>query len=122
MPYLGATLSYDNFELKTFRNRAHCAKLRFQELRKVLRSNGALSARHRLRLYKATVCPALWYSLGSIGVTGEVLRGVVSVMERAGICPQQFFIDQAALKTRSIAADMFPSAELKHRELRRSEL
>ncbi|CAE7567920.1 unnamed protein product [Symbiodinium necroappetens] len=131
MPYLGAILAYDNYELKTFRNRAQCAQMRFQELRKVLRSNGALSARHRLRLYKATVWPSLWYSLSSIGVTGEVLRGVISVlsghlrkvlriyeggitnqavMERAGMIPQQFFTAQAELKAGSIDADPFRSA------------
>ncbi|CAE7230236.1 unnamed protein product [Symbiodinium sp. CCMP2592] len=37
---------------------------------KVLRSSGALSA-HRFRLYKATIWPALWYSLSSVGVTGR---------------------------------------------------
>ncbi|CAE7531981.1 unnamed protein product, partial [Symbiodinium necroappetens] len=142
MSYLGATLSYDNYELKTFQNRAHCAQLRFQELRKVLRSNGALSARHRLQLYKATVWPSLWYSLSAIGVTGEVLRGVTSVLsghlrkvlriyeggitnqaviDRAGMCPQRFFADQAALKAASIAADPFRSADLKQRELQRAE-
>ncbi|CAE7331161.1 unnamed protein product, partial [Symbiodinium sp. KB8] len=142
MSYLGATLSYDNYELKTFQNRAHCAQLRFQELRKVLRSNGALSARHRLRLYRATVWPSLWYSLGSIGVTGGVLRGVISVLsghlrkvlriyeggitnqaviDRAGLCPQRFFAEQAALKAASIAADPFRSADLKQRELKRAD-
>ena len=141
MSYLGATLSYDNYEMKTFRGRAHCAQVRFQELRKVLRSNGALSPRHRLRLYKATVWPALWYSLGAVGVTGEVLRGVISVVSghlrkvlriyengvtnqavlaRAGMCPRQFFTDQAALKVQSITDDPFRSVELKNRELQRA--
>ena len=141
MPYLGATLSYENFELQTFQTRAKAAQSRYQELRKVLRSNGALSLRHRLRLYKATAWPALWYALGSVGVTGEVLRGAVSVvaghlrkvlriyehgitnqavMDRASLCPRTFFTDQVAVKVRRIAEDTGRSAALKQRELRRA--
>ncbi|CAE7865787.1 unnamed protein product, partial [Symbiodinium necroappetens] len=141
MPYLGATLSHENFELQTLRTRTQCAQTRFQELRKVLRSNGALSSRHRLRLYKATVWPSLWYALGSTGVTGEVLRGVISVVAghlrnvlrvyqegvtnqavllRADMCPRSFFIDQTRHKVQAILCDPLRSAALKAREMNRA--
>ena len=80
LSYLGATLSYDNFELQTFKTRATQAVTRFQELTRVLLVNGAITLRHRLRLYKAIIWPTLWYSLSSVGVTVDVLRGVCSLL------------------------------------------
>ena len=123
MPYLGAELSYDNFELQTFKTRAAQAKSRFQEFRRVLRT---ITCRHRLRLYKAIIWPTLWYSLVSVGVTTDVLKGVCSllavqlrkvlriheegisnktVLEKAGLDPHAFFRLQAVSKGESILSD-----------------
>ena len=141
MPYLGAMLSYNHFELQTFRTRASSAQQRFQELRKVLRTNGMLSARHRLRVYKATVWPALWYALSPVGVNGEVLRGVVSllaghlrkvlriyaegttnqaVLDKAQLHPREFFLDQAERNKQRIDEDPARGDALKSRELERA--
>ena len=80
-PYLGAVVSYDNFELQTFTARAKAAQQRFQELgRRVLRTRGALTQTQRVRLYQATVWPCLAYSLVFVGVTTAVYKGVISVL------------------------------------------
>ena len=34
---------------------------RFQELKRVLHTDGAISCKHRLRLYQAIIWPTLWY-------------------------------------------------------------
>ena len=137
MSYLGATLSYDNFESQTFHTRASQAKARFQELGRILRTNGAITQRHRVRLYKAIIWPTLWYSLSSIGVTVDVLRGVSSllavqlrkvlriheqgvsnkeVLQRAGLEPRQFFQHQVKSKGESILADWRRADSLKVQE------
>ncbi|CAE7359427.1 unnamed protein product [Symbiodinium microadriaticum] len=126
MPYLGAELSYDNFELKTFKGREKQATARFQELRRVLRTNGSITVRHRLRIYKAIVWPTLWYALSSVGITTEVLRGVCSVLaghlrkvlrvyqegvsnkmilQQAGLDPREFFLGQVQKKGLCIQRD-----------------
>ena len=126
MPYLGAELSYDNFELKTFKGREKQATARFQELRRVLRTNGSITTRHRLRIYKAIVWPTLWYALSSVGITTEVLRGVCSVLaghlrkvlrvyqegvtnkmilQQAGLDPREFFLGQVQKKGLCIQRD-----------------
>ena len=137
MPYLGAALSYDNFELQTFKTRAAQAKSRFQELRRILRTDGAITCRHRLRLYKAIIWPTLWYSLASVGVTIDVLKGVCSllavqlrkvlriheegisnktVLEQAGLDPHAFFRWQAVSKGESILSDRRRAENIKVQE------
>ena len=141
LAYLGAVLSYGNYELQTYKTRAAQATKRFQELRRVLRTNGALSQRHRLRLYKAVVWPILVYSLTSVGVTIEVLKGVCSlvsgqlrkvlriyeegvtnqvVLQRAALDPLQYFLKQAQLKSDAIRRDGSRDEALKVQELSRS--
>jgi len=141
MPYLGSVLSYENFELRNFQHRASSAQLRFQELRRVLRSQSTFSRPHRLRVYCATVWPALWYSLSSVGVTAVVLRGMISliaghlrkvlriyeegvtnveVLRRGGLSPRAFLLDQATRKQQSIAQDSRRSPLLKAKELERA--
>ena len=137
MPYLGATLSYDNFELQTYETRAQQANARFQELRRVLRTNGAIACRHRLRIYKATVWPTLWYALSSVGLTVDVLKGVGSllaghlrkvlrvheegvsnraVLQRADLDPRGFFLFQVKSKGESILRDSRRADHIKVQE------
>ncbi|CAE7427449.1 L96 [Symbiodinium sp. CCMP2592] len=137
MPYLGATLSYDNFELQTYKTRSVQARSRFQELKRVLRTNGALAERHRVRLYKAIIWPTLWYALSSVGVTCDVLRGVCSllamqlrkvlriheqgisnkvVLKRAGIDPRTFFQLQVQRKGEAIISDVHRADRIKVQE------
>ena len=141
--YLGATLSYGNYEMQTFQPRAANTTRRFQELCRVLRTNGALALRHRLRLYKAVLWPILTYALASVGITNEVLRGVCSlisgqlrkvlrvyeegisnqvVMTRAGIDPLQFFHRQAEARCAAIQRDAGRAEALKAVELGRSRV
>ena len=78
LEYLGAILSYDNFEGRTVQHRADKAETTYNQLRKVLRSNGALTAPYRLRIYNAIVVSSLLYGLVSVGITAEVVRKVSS--------------------------------------------
>ena len=53
--YLGAKISYSSFEFQTTRYRCSQAWASYKALRKVLRSNSAMTARERLRIYRACV-------------------------------------------------------------------
>ncbi|CAE7356962.1 unnamed protein product, partial [Symbiodinium sp. KB8] len=139
MPYLGAELSYDNFELKTFKGREKQAIKRVQELRRVLRTNGSITVRHRVRIYKAIVWPTLWYALSSVGITTEVLRGVCSVLagqlrkvfrvykegvsnklvlQQAGLDPRGFFLWQVQQQGQCIQRDLRRADHVKAQESR----
>ncbi|OLP82135.1 hypothetical protein AK812_SmicGene37250 [Symbiodinium microadriaticum] len=78
LDYLGVVLAYDNFEGRTVQHRADKAEATYNQLRKVLRSNGALTAPYRLRIFNAIVVSSLIYGLVSVGVTAEVVRKVSS--------------------------------------------
>ncbi|CAE7663237.1 HCN2 [Symbiodinium sp. CCMP2592] len=80
LEYLGAVLSYDSFEGRTVQHRAAKAESVYNQLRKVLRVNGPLTAPYRLRIYCAIVVSSLLYGLTSIGVTAEVVRKVSSTV------------------------------------------
>ena len=141
MPYLGATLSYDNFELQTCKTRVQAAQKRFLELGRVLRSRSSLTQAHRLRLHQATVWPTLAYALPFVGVNLEVLRLVSStlsghfrkimrifeegvsnqqVLSRACVDPGGTFLTQLKRKVDSIEADTHRCSHLKAPELARA--
>ena len=141
IPYLGAQLSYDNFELQTCKTRAQAAQQRFLELGRVLRSRSSLSTSHRLRLYLATVWPSLMYAIPYVGVNSEVFRLVVStvsghlrkilrvheegvsnlqVMQQAKVAPGEFLSMQIGRKEDSIRADFHRCPDMKAPELNRA--
>ena len=67
LEYLGVVLSYHHFELQTASHRAAKADANFARLNKVLRTNGPLSEKQRLRVYKACLqLSCLWYRRGWI--------------------------------------------------------
>ncbi|CAE7024654.1 unnamed protein product, partial [Symbiodinium sp. CCMP2456] len=142
MEYLGAILSYDNFEGRTIRHRSDKADTAFKQLGKVLRVNGVLTAGHRLRIYIAIVVSSLLYGLVFVGITAEVVRKLSSdiaqhlrkvlriyehgisneeVLERAQIRPMQLLYQRISRLCRQITIDEGRSAALKHPEQVRAQ-
>ena len=78
--YLGAILSYHNFESQTAAHRAEAANAAFATLGKAIRTSGALSANRRLALYKTCVWPAVLYGIVSVGVHTSALRTLISTV------------------------------------------
>ena len=74
LEYLGVKLSYGRYEVQAAQHRVQQAQLVFTQLRAPLRTNGPLSQKHRLRLYKACVLPSMLYGLVSVGCTLEVVK------------------------------------------------
>ena len=141
LEYLGVILSYHHFELQTAKLRAAKADANFARLGKVLRTNGPLSERQRLRVYRACVLSSLIYGLAGVGFSKasfkvahtkscmhlrKLLRvyqeGVTnqSVLERAGINLVQDLRKRAAAQLQTIQADTGHSPTLKHPELHRA--
>ena len=110
------------------------AEATYHQLRKVLRTNGALTAPHRLRIYNAIVVSSLFYGLVSVGVTAEVVRKVSSdiadhlrkilriheqgisneqVLLRGGISPLQLLQHRAQRLKEHILHDPGRSSSLK---------
>ncbi|CAE7258436.1 Pol [Symbiodinium sp. CCMP2592] len=142
LEYLGVILSYHHFELQSAMFRASKADANFARLHKVLRTNGPLSDRQRQRVYTACVHSCLVYGLAGVGFTKasyrviqsklcqhlcKVLRvyqeGVTnhSVLQRAGIAPQDDLRKRAAAQLRAIESDTGRSPSLKHHELKRAQ-
>ena len=78
--YLGAVLSYANFEGQTVLHRVNKAEGTFRQLRVPLRSRSALCTGHRLRIYKAIVLSSLLYGLVGVGLSAEVIKKVSSTV------------------------------------------
>ena len=74
--YLGAQISYENFEDSTVHHRITAARATFGRLRKALTSRSSLSCKARVNLWKACVGTTLYYSLASVGVTLNGLQKV----------------------------------------------
>ncbi|CAE7280737.1 unnamed protein product, partial [Symbiodinium sp. CCMP2456] len=135
-----AILAYDNFEGRTVQHRADKAEKTYNQLRKVLRSNGALTAPYRLRIYNAIVVSSLLYGLVSVGITAEVVRKVSSdiaghlrkvlriyehgvaneeVLRRAGLSPTAILSQRAHRLRKHILQDQGRAAGLRRIELAR---
>ena len=105
----------------------------------MLRTNGSITVRHRVRIYKAIVWPTLWYALSSVGITTEVLRGVCSVLagqlrkvfrvykegvsnklvlQQAGLDPRGFFLWQVQQQGQCIQRDLRRADHVKAQESR----
>ena len=81
LEYLGIVLGYGNFELPTARLRATKAQANYARLHKVLRVNGPLSAKQRLRVYAACVLSCFLYGLLEVGVSASCFKILMS-----GVC------------------------------------
>ena len=73
-------LSYGSFEAETVRLRVEKATSNFNQLRRVLRTNGALSKEHRLRIYVACVWSSLRYGVCAMGITQHTCGTIVSTL------------------------------------------
>ena len=69
--YLGAVLSYNNFELETMKHRLGVAAGHHDRLRKILHAKRVLSAKVRYRQWQVMVQTAQLYALEAVGVTPE---------------------------------------------------
>ncbi|CAE7357226.1 unnamed protein product [Symbiodinium sp. CCMP2592] len=67
--YLGAVISYGNYEMLNAQHRRHAGQAAFSRMRTTLMSHRALSLDKRLRLWRTIVLPATLYSLSSSGYT-----------------------------------------------------
>ena len=142
LEYLGIVLSYHNFEIQTVKLRAAKAQINYSRLYKVLRVNGPLSEKQRLRVYIACVLSSWLYGLVGVGLSSSCykilysgvcghLRKVLRVYQqgvsnaqvtaRAGIDIAATLSCRAASLVASIAADSGRSAELKAPELHHSQ-
>ncbi|CAE7541241.1 pol [Symbiodinium sp. CCMP2592] len=67
--YLGAVISYGNYEMLNAQHRRHAGQAAFSRMRTTLMSHRALSLDKRLHLWRTNVLPATLYSLSSSGYT-----------------------------------------------------
>ncbi|CAE7560197.1 pol [Symbiodinium sp. CCMP2592] len=67
--YLGAVISYGNYEMLNAQHRRHAGQAAFSRMRTTLMSHRALSLDKRLHLWRTIVLPATLYSLSSSGYT-----------------------------------------------------
>ena len=72
--YLGAVLSYQNFELATMRHRLGVASGHRDRLKKVLHARRVLSLGHRLRLWRIMVQTSQLYAIEAVGLTSEAAK------------------------------------------------
>ena len=84
--YLGAVISYKQYEAGTFQHRLSQARQQYRRLQKYLHSRKHLSLPQRIQMWKTCVWSALAYSLNVTGLgAGQAakLRGVVATHLRA---------------------------------------
>ncbi|CAE7242286.1 unnamed protein product [Symbiodinium sp. CCMP2592] len=84
--YLGACITYGDFEHKNMQHRVHAGKVAFQRVRKFLMADKAASMQKRLRLWKAIVIPTVMYSITASGVLPkgvDALRVMLTKQARA---------------------------------------
>ncbi|CAE7585269.1 unnamed protein product [Symbiodinium natans] len=84
--YLGACVTYWDFEHKNMKHRVHAGKVAFQRVRKFLTAEKAATLQKRLRLWKAIIIPTVMYSITASGVLPkgfEMLRVMLTKQARA---------------------------------------
>ena len=72
-PYLGAIISYADFENQNAKHRVQAGKVAFQRLRPYLMNRRALSFAKRVALWKATVVSSTFYGITASGITPKGL-------------------------------------------------
>ncbi|CAE7465707.1 pol, partial [Symbiodinium microadriaticum] len=72
-PYLGAIISYADFENQNAKHRVQAGKVAFQRLRPYLMNRRALSFTKRVALWKATVVSSTFYGITASGITPKGL-------------------------------------------------
>ncbi|CAE7370346.1 unnamed protein product, partial [Symbiodinium sp. CCMP2456] len=82
LEFLGMKLSYGKFEVQAAQHRVQQAQLAFGQLKTPLRTNGALSQKRRIQLYKTCILPCMLYGVVSVGCTAEVVKVLSSGVAR----------------------------------------
>ncbi|CAE7237188.1 pol [Symbiodinium sp. CCMP2592] len=80
--YLGACISYENFESQNMQHRLQACRAAFSRLRTTLMAHRALNMHRRLQLWKATVVTSAMYSLLASGFTAKTLDQFRVVLTR----------------------------------------
>ena len=80
--YLGTRVSYKHRLDKNLNHRIQAGQAKYQQLRKTLNGEHALTHQHRVRLWTACVQTSLLYSLPAVGVTREGLSRLTKVATR----------------------------------------
>lgn len=80
--YLGTKVSYKHRLDKNLSHRVQAGQGKYQQLRKTLNGEHALSCKHRVRLWVACVQTSLLYSLPAVGITRDGMSKLTTVMTK----------------------------------------
>ncbi|CAE7739597.1 pol, partial [Symbiodinium sp. CCMP2592] len=80
--YLGACISYENFESQNMQHRLQACRAAFSRLRTTLMAHRALNMHRRLQLWKATVVTSAMYSLLASGFSAKTMDQFRVVLTR----------------------------------------
>ena len=107
--YLGACISYENFEKQNMLHRLQACRAAFCRLRPTLMAHRALNMHKRLALWKVTVVTSALYSLLASGFTAktfDLLRVVLTRQARAiARSPRHLDLENDACFWRKIGID-----------------
>ncbi|CAE7787399.1 unnamed protein product [Symbiodinium sp. CCMP2592] len=78
--YLGARISYDQFESQTVSHRLQKANVRFWQLQKFFTSKRGLSIPQRVRMWLVTIRPTLLYAIDCCPMSTVLLRQVQTLV------------------------------------------
>ena len=78
--YLGATISYEQYEAQTVTRRVQKANVRFWQLQRFFTSRRGLSVCHRLRMWMVTIRPTLMYGLDCCPISPALMRQITMVV------------------------------------------
>ena len=76
--YLGAIISYDNYETRTVRHRLQKARTRYWQLQKLLSTRRGMRVAQRLQMWQATIKPTLLYGLECLPLSSALRHEVTS--------------------------------------------
>ena len=74
--YMGIVLSYDSFEKQTITKRIGVAQGSYERLRRILNNRTTLNLQQRIRIWRVTVLPALFYGTIHIMLTRELAERI----------------------------------------------
>ena len=78
--YLGAQISYGDFETATLKHRLQQGRVRYWQLVSILNSKQSMTLQHRIALWKCVIWPTLSYGLGGSGLSTANLKTLQSTV------------------------------------------
>ena len=78
--YLGAQISYGDFETATLKHRLQQGRVRYWQLVSILNSKQSMTLQHRIALWKCVIWPTLSYGLGGSGLSAANLKTLQSTV------------------------------------------